>query len=103
MLEEAAIEASSGLKKSISVAPREPDSDDIAAATLNEVKPAENPAAATRKSPKRTGYHVCGSIGENAAENRSNGSATEAVNCTDARRTRVRCTRIVLTAGRKPS
>ena len=37
-LEEAVIEASSGLKKSISVAPRERDSDDIAAATLNEVK-----------------------------------------------------------------
>ena len=37
-LEEAVIEASIGLKKSISVAPRERDSDDIATATLNEVK-----------------------------------------------------------------
>lgn len=37
-LEEAVIEVSSGLKKSISVGPRERDSDDIAAATLNEVK-----------------------------------------------------------------
>ena len=37
-LEEAVIEASSGLKKNISVAPRGRDSDDIAAATLNEVK-----------------------------------------------------------------
>ena len=37
-LEEAVIEASSGLKMSVSVAPRERDSDDIAAATLNEVK-----------------------------------------------------------------
>ena len=37
-LEEAVIEASIGLKKNISVAPRERDSDDIAAATLNEVK-----------------------------------------------------------------
>lgn len=37
-LEEAVVEASKALKKSISVAPRERDSDDIAAATLNEVK-----------------------------------------------------------------
>nr|WP_012881104.1 hypothetical protein [Planococcus sp. ZOYM]ABE02509.1 PCZ2.3 [Planococcus sp. ZOYM] len=37
-LEEAVIEASKALKKSVSVAPRERDSDDIAAATLNEVK-----------------------------------------------------------------
>lgn len=37
-LEEAVIEASKALKKSASVAPRERDSDDIAAATLNEVK-----------------------------------------------------------------
>ena len=37
-LEEAVMEASSGLKKNVSVAPRERDSDDIAAATLNEVK-----------------------------------------------------------------
>ncbi len=37
-LEEAVIEASSSLKKNISIAPRERDSDDIAAATLNEVK-----------------------------------------------------------------
>jgi DNA-binding transcriptional MerR regulator len=37
-LEEAVIEASKALKKNVSVAPRERDSDDIAAATLNEVK-----------------------------------------------------------------
>jgi DNA-binding transcriptional MerR regulator len=37
-LEEAVIEASKVLKTNISVAPRERDSDDIAAATLNEVK-----------------------------------------------------------------
>lgn len=37
-LEEAVIEASKALKKNIFVAPRERDSDDIAAATLNEVK-----------------------------------------------------------------
>lgn len=37
-LEGAVIEASRELKKSVSVAPRERDSDDIAAATLNEVK-----------------------------------------------------------------
>ena len=37
-LEEAVTEASIRLKKNVSVAPRERDSDDIAAATLNEVK-----------------------------------------------------------------
>ncbi|MEU5512759.1 hypothetical protein [Streptomyces fungicidicus] len=37
-LEEAVVEASKALKKNVSVAPRERDSDDIAAATLNEVK-----------------------------------------------------------------
>lgn len=37
-LEEAVIEASKALKKNVSVAPRERDSDDIAAATLEEVK-----------------------------------------------------------------
>lgn len=37
-LEEAIIEASKALKKNVSVAPRERDSDDIAAATLEEVK-----------------------------------------------------------------
>ena len=37
-LEDAVKEASIGLKKSVSVAPRERDSDDIAAATLDEVK-----------------------------------------------------------------
>lgn len=37
-LEEAVIEASKALKKNVSVAPRERDSDDIAVATLNEVK-----------------------------------------------------------------
>lgn len=37
-LEYAVIEASKGLKKSLSVAPRNRDSDDIAAATLDEVK-----------------------------------------------------------------
>lgn len=37
-LEEAVVEASNSLKKNMSVAPRERDSDDIAAATLNEVK-----------------------------------------------------------------
>ena len=37
-LEEAVIEASEALKKNVSVAPRERDSDDIAAATLEEVK-----------------------------------------------------------------
>ena len=37
-LENAVIEASKELKKGVSVAPRERDSDDIATATLNEVK-----------------------------------------------------------------
>ena len=37
-LEDAVIEASRVLKRGVSVAPRERDSDDIAAATLNEVK-----------------------------------------------------------------
>lgn len=37
-LEEAVLEASKALKKNISVAPRERDSDDVAAATLDEVK-----------------------------------------------------------------
>ena len=37
-LEEAVIEASKALKKNVSVAPRERDSDDIAAATLEEIK-----------------------------------------------------------------
>lgn len=37
-LEDAVTEASVSLKKNISIAPRERDSDDIAAATLNEVK-----------------------------------------------------------------
>lgn len=37
-LEEAVVEASRSLKKNISIAPHERDSDDIATATLNEVK-----------------------------------------------------------------
>ncbi len=37
-LEDAVIEASMGLKKGVSVAPRERDGDDIAAATLDELK-----------------------------------------------------------------
>ena len=37
-LEDAVTEASRGLKKGVSIAPRERDSDDIAAATLDEVK-----------------------------------------------------------------
>ena len=41
-LEDAVIEASKELKKGVSVAPRERDSDDIAAATLEEVKRLKN-------------------------------------------------------------
>ncbi|OHX51859.1 hypothetical protein [Planococcus faecalis] len=37
-LEDSVVEASKALKKNVSVAPRKRDSDDIAAATLNEVK-----------------------------------------------------------------
>lgn len=92
--------ASRSLKKNISIAPRERDSDDIAAATLNEVKTAENPAAATRRASKRTRYDVCGSPGEDAAENRCIGRTTEAITRTSTVRTRIRSVRIVLTAAR---